>query len=128
MYDPVTRFGGLAHILLPQKKSAKNSNPGKYVETAIPYMLRKFEEELIPTSRLEAKIVGGASMFSSDVKSQIFNIGERNIEKAVYLLKIAGVTIINKDIGKDISRMMFFFQSNGLVLIREPITGEEWVI
>ncbi|MFW9996464.1 MAG: chemotaxis protein CheD [Candidatus Odinarchaeota archaeon] len=129
VFDPVTKFGGLAHILLsnsPKRKSrANNLYPGTHVELAVSYMLEKFKDRNIPISRLEAKIAGGASMFSSSgSKIPVFDIGERNVDKTVELLRKAGVRIVGRDTGKDIGRTMFLL-TNGRVVIREPVSGKE---
>ena len=40
LYDPVTKIGGLAHIMLPDSKQARSTeNPAKFADTALPKML-----------------------------------------------------------------------------------------
>lgn len=129
LYDPETRYGGLAHILLsntPMRKTrSQDAYPGTHAESAIEYMLKKFSDRDIPISRLEAKIAGGASMFSSNgSKDPVFDIGERNVDKTVEVLRKEGIRIVGRDTGKDIGRTMFFL-SDGRVIIREPASGKE---
>src|SRR5690554_3294800 len=85
IYQQDTMIGGLSHILLPDSKSFKDVNkPQKFADLAIPMMIsdiiRKSKSE-----KLVAKIVGGASMFSSNI-NKIDGIGKRNIDAVISTL------------------------------------------
>ena len=45
LYDPETRIGGLAHILLPSKALTRQSdNPAKFPQSAVPALLTRRRE------------------------------------------------------------------------------------
>ena len=64
LLDPVTKIGGLAHIMLPDSTKMKNnSNIAKFADTGIVELVRRMTEAGAAKSRLVAKIAGGARMF-----------------------------------------------------------------
>src|SRR4030065_1796462 len=61
--DPVARFGGLSHILLPSIDESNNkNNPMKFADSAIEMAVKMLLQKGCLKNRLEAKIAGGASM------------------------------------------------------------------
>src|SRR6185503_1521110 len=66
LYDRRLKLGGLAHIVLPKAPAGPCELPGKFVDTAVPALMRKMEALSDGTAlKLWAKIAGGANMFSS---------------------------------------------------------------
>src|SRR4030066_2273912 len=62
--DPVARYGGLSHILLPSISEANNkSNPMKFADSAIEMVVELLLEKGCAKRGLEEKIEGGASLF-----------------------------------------------------------------
>ena len=81
LYDPVTKIGGLAHIMLPDStKMRNNSNIAKFADTGIEELLKRVIKEGASKTRLVAKIAGGAKMFEVSGLSDIGNVGLRNAE------------------------------------------------
>ena len=79
--DPITKVGGLAHIMLPDSTAiANNSNKPKFADTGIELLVEKIVEEGANRARLVAKIAGGAQMFSFQNKVDMVRVGERNVE------------------------------------------------
>lgn len=63
--DPVTKIGGLAHIMLPDSTAIRNnSNIPKFADTGIEELVRRVVAKGANRTRLVAKIAGGAQMFS----------------------------------------------------------------
>ena len=64
--DPVTKIGGLAHIMLPDSKAIKNGGLSvpKFADTGIAELVLQMEKLGAKRSRMVAKIAGGATMFS----------------------------------------------------------------
>ena len=61
LYDPSTKIGGLAHIMLPDStKMRNNSNIAKFADTGIEELLNRMIKAGAVKSRLVAKIAGGA--------------------------------------------------------------------
>ena len=64
LYDRRARAGGLAHIVLPNSQE-RTDQPGKYVDTAIPELIKQIESAAGGKLRLTARYAGGANMFST---------------------------------------------------------------
>lgn len=119
MWDPITRIGGLLHIMLPNSKEfSKLSKKEKYADLGIPLMLKELLNLGAGRSRITAKLVGGAQMFSGLDKKQLFNIGERNIQACRKILRELNISIIAEDVGGNRGRTMYLDVQNGQVLIK----------
>lgn len=104
IYDSRSKRGGLSHIMLPDSKSfSKNIKVEKFADLAIPSMIEEIRNGSLST-RLVAKIAGGASMFSFSDSNN--NIGQRNIEAVENILQALKVPIISRDTGGKIGRTM----------------------
>jgi chemotaxis protein CheD len=67
---------GLAHIVLPQSQGHASENHRKFADLAVPDLLAELEEAGARKVRLEAVLVGGASMFA--VSASSLEVGQRN--------------------------------------------------
>jgi chemotaxis protein CheD len=65
-------IAGLAHIVLPRSQGHVDANPRRFADLAIPELVDRLEEFGARRIRLEAALVGGASMFAA------FEVGRRN--------------------------------------------------
>jgi chemotaxis protein CheD len=77
---------GLAHIVLPQSQGHVTENHRKFADLAVPELLAELADAGARKIRLEAVLVGGASMFA--VSAASLEVGQRN-EAAVRELMIA---------------------------------------
>ncbi|MEG1292449.1 MAG: chemotaxis protein CheD, partial [Lachnospiraceae bacterium] len=76
LYDPITKIGGLAHIMLPDSTQMRNnSNKAKFADTGIEELVKRMTAAGAMKSRLVAKIAGGAKMFEVSGLSEIGNVG-----------------------------------------------------
>ena len=126
LYDRDTKVGGLAHILLPSMAmSRETSNPAKFPETIVPIMLAEMRAlGAHSTARINAKIVGGASMFGQLVNGTGINVGERNIAATKEALAAAGIPLIAEDTGLDYGRSVYFHLTDGRVEVRSLKKGD----
>lgn len=115
LYDKYTKISGLIHYMLPESNS--NTNTAKYADTGIPYLIEKMIEMGAKKRNINAKLVGGAKMFSFGNDSSVMNIGRRNAEAAKKILKKENIKVIAEDIGKDFGRTMRFFTDTGEVKV-----------
>ena len=105
LYDPVTKIGGLAHIMLPDSTQIRNnSNIAKFADTGIEELLKRVIEAGASKSRLKAKIAGGAKMFAVSKLSDVGNIGERNAIASRTKLKQLGIPLVAEDTGLNYGR------------------------
>lgn len=80
-----------AHALLATPREGETGfPPGKYVETAVPFVVEEITKAGIAKSRCKAWVVGGAQMFSFGSSSDSAGIGTRNTDLAVKMLRSAG--------------------------------------
>ena len=126
LYDRVAQVGALAHILLPSRSlSRETSNPAKFPETIVPVMLSDMRNlGSLPSARVSAKLVGGASMFGQLVNNNGINVGERNVVAAREVLAAAGIPILAEDTGLDYGRSVYFHLADGRVEVRSLKRGD----
>lgn len=128
LYDPIAKIGGLAHIMLPNSKQAKNAdNKAKFADTAIPVLLEKMLDMGAGRRRLVAKIAGGAQMFNFAGATDVMRIGDRNAEAVVERLKEERIPIIYQDTGGHSGRTIKLFLEDGKLSIRTLDQGEKVV-
>jgi len=134
-YDAKEKIGVLAHTMLPARRmsfEARNPNDAvpvgrqerrttndaspdtRYADTAIEQMLKKVESLGAKRQNLEAKIIGGANMFSAFKSS----IGENNISYARKKLKDAGIAIVGECVGGSQGRSVEFSIATGIVTVK----------
>jgi len=124
LYDPVTKIGGLIHIMLPTIENARfTDNCAKFADSGIPFLIEEMVRIGAVRRRLVAKIAGGAKMFSfnNDVN---LNIGERNIQATKVVLGEMKVPIIAEDVGKNYGRTVVLDTDTGVYHIKSAIKGE----
>lgn len=117
--DPVTKIGGLAHVMLPDSTQIRqNSNIYKFADTGITELVRLMEEAGAKRSRMVAKIAGGAQMFAFQNKSDLVRVGDRNVEASKKKLKELGIPILAEDTGDSYGRTVIFYPETGDFVIR----------
>ena len=73
--------------------------------------------------RVQAKIVGGASMFGNLIPAGGINIGERNVAAVRDALADAQIPIVAEDTGSDYGRSVFLYVLSGRVEVRSLRKG-----
>jgi chemotaxis protein CheD len=124
LYDRTAKLGGVAHIVLPYARGALD-HPGKYADTAIPALIADFNRRLggKAKARLNAKLVGGASMFQLEAAVRDnagLNIGQRNQEVIEQILAELTIPVIGRDVGGTAGRRLTLDTTSGIVTIRVP--------
>lgn len=125
LYDEARKIAGLAHIMMPSSADVKGdiTNKGKYVDTAIPELIKKMERAGSTAYSLVAKLAGGAQMFSIAGASSQFNIGERNINMAREVLRTHRIKLVAQDVGENYGRTVEIFAANGVYRIKAIAKG-----
>ena len=119
LYDGTRRVAGLAHVVLPRSQG-QTDVPGKFVDTAVPLLLREMKELVGGTILPTARIVGGANMFAT---SAVRTIGQQNIEASELMLAEMGIPIVGRHCGGEKGRRMTVNATSGLITIE--IVGED---
>ncbi len=117
--DPITKIGGLAHIMLPDSTMIRNnSNIPKFADTGIEELVRQVTLKGASRARLVAKIAGGAQMFGFGSASETVRVGERNVEATKKKLAQMKIPILAEDTGKNFGRTVIFYPETGDFVIR----------
>ena len=119
--DPITKIGGLAHIMLPDSTAIRNAgqNVAKFADTGIVELVRQMERRGAVRARMTAKIAGGATMFSFQGKtSDLVQVGQRNAEASIKALRELNIPILAQDTGKNYGRTVIFYPETGDYIIR----------
>ncbi|MEK3734593.1 MULTISPECIES: chemotaxis protein CheD [unclassified Paenibacillus] len=125
LYDPVTKIGGLAHVMLPSSAIAKEGqlNLAKYADTALPILLNKMRELGASPQRMIAKMAGGAQMFAFAGAGDSMRIGPRNVESCREGLAMLGIPIVAEDTGGNYGRTVELDCTTGKFMIRSVQMG-----
>ena len=117
--DPITKIGGLAHVMLPDSSAIRqNNNIYKFADTGIVELVRLMELEGAKKARMVAKIAGGAQMFAFQNKTDLVRVGDRNVEASKKALKALGIPILAEDTGENFGRTVIFYPETGDYVIR----------
>ncbi len=126
LFDPVNKIGGLAHIMLPDSTQARSTeNPAKFADTCLPLMLDDLVRMGALRSRLQAKIAGGAQMFTFANATDIMRVGERNSETVRAVLKKLDLRLIAEDCGGNYGRTVELKLDSGVFRIKTIDKGEK---
>ena len=126
LYDSQKKIGALAHPMLPDiSKSRVRSNPAKFVDAVIDITINKLRNRNCRINLLEAKIFGGAHMFSTIPHNSPFNIGLKNVSKAKEILNSLNIKVVAEDTGGNYGRTIEFDLSTGNVKVKTLFHGEK---
>lgn len=125
IWDPFTKIGGMAHIMLPIANAKDLSNKAKYADTAIGVLFNGVCKLGASPSKLQAKMAGGAQMFSFAGKPPILKIGDRNAEAVTEELKRLGIRLVASDVGGNAGRTIHYDLQTGALKVRTIRQGEK---
>lgn len=120
MWDPLTRIGGLLHLMLPDSKAivGNATKIEKFADTGIDELVRQLVLLGANRARLVAKIAGGATMFQIQSRNDIMKIGERNIQATIEKLNQLNIRLLAQDTGANYGRTVTFYPETGEFHIR----------
>lgn len=119
LYNKTKKVGGLAHIMLGKSERGADVNPLRFADKATEAMLEKMQRFGCKQENIQAKIFGGASMFSG--LSKELQVGEKNIAAVREKLRQEGIRIVAEDVGGNQGRSIWFDTSDGSVVV-----GKVW--
>lgn len=124
LLERASGIGGLAHILLPAPSaSSGEATPGKYAMTAVPDMLKRIRG-MGGHGLIEARLIGGASMFTALLPPHSVSLGTRNVDAAEAACAAHGIPVIGRDVGGAHGRSIYFTVDDGQVLVRSIQMGD----
>lgn len=118
-FDPVSKIGALAHIVLPKSKNTiRESFPAKYANTAIPYMIQELEKIGARKERLIINIAGGAKILNCIPAGSMLDIGEKNVVAVLESILKQNLKVNNEDIRGNIGRTVFLHINDGKTVVK----------
>lgn len=126
--DPITKIGGLAHVMLPDSTQFSGSiNIPKFADTGTKELVRLIVAAGANRSRLVAKIAGGAQMFAFQNKSELVAVGDRNVAAVKKVLGELKIPILASDTGLNFGRTVVFYPETGDFVIKAVGKGEKTI-
>lgn len=118
LYDPDSKIGGLAHVMLPNDRGISHvKHPGKFANTAVKALLEKMLVKGANRESIQAKIFGGANMFSSFSSKKVAPVGDSNIKAVIEELQQYNIQLVAKDLGGNTGRSIVFDTTTGRVMM-----------
>jgi chemotaxis protein CheD len=118
IYDPVTKIGGLGHMLLPRRpQPPPRGSESKFVDAGIFQMVDELVRASANREGLVAKIAGGANMFESAYQTLINSIGARNAKSAREVLTAIGIPLVGEEVGGNRGRTVEFDLATGNLMV-----------
>jgi len=108
---------GLAHVVLPSGTPRPGESPGKWANTAVPALLEEMAALGARSPRMEALLVGGASMFAA--VSGALEVGSRNEAAVRDELRRRRIPVLSAATGGSRGRTIKVYVDGGRVAVRE---------
>ncbi len=119
LYDARLRIGGMVHIMLPEMALYQDkNNASKYADTGIPLLVREMGRLGCVSSRLTAKLAGGAQMFAFAGQSDLMRIGTRNVDAARLALHQLAIPVVAEHVGGNFGRTIELSCETGALGVR----------
>ncbi|WP_187119433.1 chemotaxis protein CheD [Bacillus testis] len=125
LFDARSEIAGMVHVMLPESAIAKQGqlNVAKYADTGVSALATRLVKEGAHSSRLKAKIAGGAQMFQFSSGSDMMRIGPRNTEAVKTALEHLGIELLAEDCGGNSGRTIEFDPKTLVLSVRTVNQG-----
>lgn len=118
LVDRRTRVAGLAHVVLPASEGHSSAqNPLKFADHAVPELIDRVVRLGARRPKLEAVLVGGASMFA--VSATSMEVGQRNEAAVREELKSRRIPVVAAETGGNRGRTIRVHVADMRVTVRE---------
>ncbi len=114
LWDPGSRMGGINHFMLPSW-NGEGTPSYKYGDVAISELIKRMLAFGCTKNNLKAKVFGGSE---NDMLNGGFNIGKRNMDLALDLLKKEQIPVVSQSLGGGFGRKVVFYSESGEVMIK----------
>jgi chemotaxis protein CheD len=115
LFDPLTRWGGINHFLLPLWPGVDDPS-ARYGDVALERLVERMRAAGCRSSRLRAKLFGGSRIHGAGPGED--HLGRRNVEVARTVLRAAGIAVAAEDVGGDRGRKLVFQTDDGTAWVR----------
>lgn len=121
LWFPQTGKGGMCHMMLPQRARALSLTSadldGRYGEEAWLWLNQQARAHLLDIRDAQIKVFGGSRALLSE-KNTLRDVGQKNIDFTLALLKDAGLTVQTSDLGGEGYRIIRFNLRTGDVWLK----------
>ena len=117
LVDRKMGIAGLAHIVLPDSQGQDETDARRFADHAVPGLISELEAAGARRARLEAVLVGGASMFA--VSASNLEVGQRNEAAVRAQLNRLGIPVRAVATGGSSGRTIRVDVETGAVTYRE---------
>ncbi len=118
LHDARARVGGLAHVLLPVPPGPQaTDHTGRFPGTAVPRLLEEMRAHGA-NGTITARLVGGASLFSTLLGVEGGGVGARNIDAARAALAAAQLRVVGEAVGGRVGRSVTLDVETGRCEVR----------
>lgn len=108
LHDPMSRIGGMNHILLPEPEGASGSGAYLFGAAAMEFLINDLRKAGAHGDGLRAKIFGGAAMLGA-----VSDVGARNVAFVQSFLAREGIPTDAASTGGSAARQIRFWPSSG---------------
>lgn len=126
LYDKKKKQGGMAHIMLPKNPNPDTPTP-KFADSGVELMIKDLEKMGLNAKIMEAKVIGGAQMFTFSSSNEMNSIGFRNAESVIHELKKRGIKIVAQETGGSSGRTIELDLETGALRIKTMGVGEKFI-
>jgi chemotaxis protein CheD len=129
LFDPVSKIGGLAHVVLPGNDPNNKPN-GKFAGNVLPALMQAMTRVGAGADprRFQARIAGGAHVLAIGGTGSLPRIGDKNTEAVKAALAAASVKILAEDVGGGKGRTVWFHPKDGGRIRVRTVGGTEFEI
>lgn len=120
VFDKQANAGGMLHIMLPDSALTPDkarSQPAMFADTGIAAFFKAMASLKGQPQRMTVMVAGGASVLGG---TDVFKIGERNIEAVRKHLRGLGVKVRHVEVGGFSNRTLHFNLKTGVVDMKMP--------
>jgi chemotaxis protein CheD len=115
VWDPSRRAGGMCHALLPQRQRPHGAPlDGRFTNEAIEILLNHLRARGISAAACHIQLFGGGRMFRLPELMGL-DVGQRNIEVALQVLRHLGLPLLHSEVGGTLPRRLHFDLQSGQV-------------
>ena len=126
MHSPGTGVGGICHALLPKDGGGSRSEPFRFVDKAVSYMLAAFRKLGVERKDIEVKLFGGSDVLP--VSSYMPTVGEQNVEEAFEIIERERLRLLAHDVRGEHGRKILFHTGTGEILLKRVKKSDTWSV
>lgn len=126
VYDPTVRVAGLLHLMLPDSAISPDKaavQPAMFADTGLPLLFKSVAGLGASRARMKIFLAGGASVLAD---SQVFKIGERNIDATTGWLARNGFRIERAEVGGVLNRSVHLEVGTGKGVLKIATQSENF--